>query len=584
MEFATDTSAFLYLVIKYPRSQMTAVPVVLDVSSIVTAFLVVLVASCAFQHRGTTVADAFAWSVLSLSLWAVLHLLPGTFLLPSGSSVPGWALLDLSRLVTSLLTPVMFYVYVRLYTGHNRYNERRKLGILLAPLGGATLLVGLVTLARDLLPPLVLGVVPATIASVYLYVTILLLLAVYLLFRLSQRYRAVSTAQVASLAVGVLAPYAVVFVNSLTEPTEGGDTVSLLPVDISFAGFLIAAVAVTYAIRSYPLFRPLPGAEYIAREEVIENLADGILILDRDERIVDVNATASRITQHAVDSPVGRPIASVFDELSRVPADGVRRVDLQTPDGPRRFEVTTTPIQTGENGSAGKTVRLRDISERKTREQQLQVLARVLRHNLRNDLDTALAYTNEIEDPETRARLRSKVEGLLEMGEKARNVETVLSKANESRSVVDLGELIQSVAEQVEAEYEGASIDHRADSVSIRSHRELLERLLTELLENGIEHNDDPSPRITITVDSPTDETVEIEIADNGPGIPDHERRVIESGGETQLAHGAGLGLWLANWIADSLGGELLFPSDRSGGVVVVRLQSVRPRSPTESV
>lgn len=557
---------------------MTALPVALDVSSIVTAFLVVLVAGYVFRYRGTAVADAFAWSVLSLSLWAVVLLIPGTFLFPSESSVWGWSLVELSRFATSLLAPVLFYIYVRRYTGHNRYRERRKVGTLLAPLGGATLLVGTVTLSRDLLPSLVLGVVPTTIVLVYLYVSILLLLGVYLLVRLSQRYREVSTAQVTVLGMGVLAPYVFVFVNSLTEPTEGGDTVSLLPVDVSFVGFLIAAVGVTYAIRSYPLFRPLPGAEYIAREEVIENLADGILILDRDERIIDVNATASRIAQHAVDSPIGRPIASVFEDLSRLAPGGVRRVDLQTPDGPRRFEVTATPIQTGEEGSAGKTIRLRDITERKTREQQLQVLTRVLRHNLRNDIDTALAYTNEIDDPEIRTRLRSKMERLLEVGEKARDVEAVLSKANESRTVIDLGDLIQSVADRVEAEHEGATIEHSLDSsVSIRSHRALLDRLLAELLENGIEHNDDPSPRITITVESPADETVEIEIADNGPGIPDHERLVIESGGETQLAHGAGLGLWLANWIADSLGGELLFPSDRSGGVVVVRLQAVYP-------
>ncbi|WP_336328655.1 ATP-binding protein [Halovenus sp. HT40] len=555
---------------------MTALPVALDLSRIVTALLVVLVAGYAARYRGSPVADAFLWSLLSLSLWAVFLLVPGTFLLPSGPSVWGWTLVELSRVATSLIAPVLFYVYVRLYTGHNRYTERRKIGILLAPLGGAILLVASVLFARDLLPSVVLGVIPATIVLVYLYVTALLLLAVYLLVRLSQRYREVSTAQVASLAVGVVAPYVFVFVNSLTEPTEGGTTVSLLPVDTSFVGFLIAAVAVTYAIRSYPLFRPLPGAEYIAREEVIENLADGIVILDRDERIIDLNATALRIAQHADDSPIGRPIASVFENLSRLPPGSVRRVDLQTPDGPRQFEVTATPIQTGEDGSAGTTVRFRDITERKTREQQLQVLTRVLRHNLRNDLDTALAYTNEIADPEIRARLRSQVEGLLAMGEKARDVEAVLSKANESRSVIALDDLIQTVAERVEGEYEGVDIECPDDvSVSIRSHRELLDRLLTELIENGIEHNDDPSPRITIAVESPTEDTVEIEIADNGPGIPDHERQVIESGGETQLAHGAGLGLWLSNWIAESLGGELLFPSDRPGGVVVVRLQSV---------
>ena len=555
---------------------MSAVSAVLDISSIASALVAVLVAGYVFRHRGSPVADAFVWTVTTLSLWAALLLLPGRFTIPSGSSVPGWELLVLARLFTSLAVPVLFYIYVRLYTGHNRYSDRKKIGVLFAPLGGACIFVALVSLARDLLPAPILGVVPATIVSAYLYVTVLLLLALYLLFRLAQRYREFSTTQATVLGIAVSLPYAVVFVNSLTEPTEGGGTVSILPVDISFAGFLIAGVAVTYATRSYPLFRPLPGAEYIAREEVIENLADGILILDRDERIIDMNATGSRLAQHAVDSPVGRPIGAVFDGLSRIPPDGVRRIDLRTPDGPRQFEASASPIQTGEEGSAGTTVRLRDITERETREQQLEVLTRVLRHNLRNDLDTILAYTNEIDDPAVRSQLRSTAEGLLEMGDKARDVEAVLAKADESRSVIDLADLLCTVTDRIETEHEGVTIDRsHPDTIPILSHRQLLDRLLTELLENGIEHNDSPSPRVTITVEFGS-ETVDIEIADNGPGIPDHERQVIEAGGETQLSHGTGLGLWLANWIAESLGGELLFPAEHSGAVVVVRLHSVR--------
>jgi signal transduction histidine kinase len=170
------------------------------------------------------------------------------------------------------------------------------------------------------------------------------------------------------------------------------------------------------------------------------------------------------------------------------------------------------------------------------------------------------------------------------MGDKARDVEDVLTKANESRSRVDLAELLSTVTHRVQAEYETATIDvSHPETVSILSHRQLLERLLTELLENGIEHNDSESPHVTAAVELRSEDSIEIEIADNGSGIPDHERQVIESGAETDLAHGSGLGLWLANWIAEALGGELSFPTERSGGVVVVRLSSVQPESSTDS-
>jgi signal transduction histidine kinase len=562
---------------------MSALPVI-DSLSVASALFVMLVASYVIRHRESPVAEAFAWSVVSLSLWAVLVLLPGRFFIPPGSSIPGWALVELVRFFISLTAPVLFYIYARLYTGHNQYSNRRKIAILLAPLAGAFAVVAPVALVRHLLPAPVFAIVSAISVSLMIYVAVLLLLALYLLFALSQRYRELPTAQAVVLAVAISAPYVVVFVNSLSEPTEGGETVSILPVDVSFVGFLITGVAVTYATRSYPLFRPLPGAEYIAREEVIENLADGILILDREERIVDMNATASRIAQHAVESPLGRPVGAVFDGFSRLSPDGVRRIELRTPDGPRQFEVTASPIQTGEDGSTGKTVRLRDITERETREQQLEVLTRVLRHNLRNDLDTVMAYTNEIADPEIKSQLRSTAEGLLDMGDKARDVEAVLAKANEPRSEVAFVDLLHTVADRVQAEHEGAIIDcTHPETVSILSHRQLLERLLTELLENGIEHNDSQSPQVAITVETLAEDTVEIEIADNGSGIPPHERQVIEAGSESQLSHGTGLGLWLANWIVGSLSGELSFPENRSGGVVVVRLHSVQLPPSVES-
>jgi signal transduction histidine kinase len=549
-----------------------------------TVLVVVLVAGLVSRYRGTPVANAFVWSVVGISVWGVLLVLPGTFGLPSGSSVPGSELFELGRLFATLSVPVFFYLYARLYTGHTQYSTRRKVGFLFAPVVGTTLLVTLVLPVRDLLPALALGVVPVTVVGTYTYVTALLLLAVYLLFRLSQRYEEVSSIQVIALSVGVLTPYAVAVLDSLSEPTASGGTVSLLPVDISFAGFLLSSIAITYATHSYPLFRPLPGAEYIAREEVIENLADGIFILDRDERIIDMNATASQLTQYVDGSPIGSPISTVFEELSRVPSSGVRRITLQTAAGTRQFEVSTSPIQTNEEGAAGRTVRFRDITEQQTQEQQLEVLTRVLRHNVRNDLGTALAYTNEIADPEVRDRLRSQLEELLDMGDKARDVEDVLTKANESRSRVDLAELLSTVTHRVQAEYETATIDvSHPETVSILSHRQLLERLLTELLENGIEHNDSESPHVTVAVELRSEDSIEIEIADNGSGIPDHERQVIESGAETDLAHGSGLGLWLANWIAEALGGELSFPTERSGGVVVVRLSSVQPESSTDS-
>ena len=103
------------------------------------------------------------------------------------------------------------------------------------------------------------------------------------------------------------------------------------------------------------------------------------------------------------------------------------------------------------------------------------------------------------------------------------------------------------------------------------SHQWLLSRLLTELIENGIRHTEQPTPRIDVVVERADrhDGPVRIKIFDNGPGIPTHEQTAILGGTETPLEHGSGVGLWLANWIAESLGGELAFDQREPTGTTV---------------
>lgn len=65
------------------------------------------------------------------------------------------------------------------------------------------------------------------------------------------------------------------------------------------------------------------------------------------------------------------------------------------------------------------------------------------------------------------------------------------------------------------------------------------------VLENAFEHNDATEPRVDVAV-AHTGDGLRIEITDNGRGLPDRERSVLEDGLETPLNHSEGLGLWLA--------------------------------------
>ncbi len=110
----------------------------------------------------------------------------------------------------------------------------------------------------------------------------------------------------------------------------------------------------------------------------------------------------------------------------------------------------------------------------------------------------------------------------------------------------------------------------RTDVTVIRGH-----------LDNAVEHNDSDTPRVdieaTVTTESESaGRHVVVRVADNGPGLPPMERRVLASEVETQLDHSSGLGLWLTRWIVQSSDGSIsVLDSDFGGTCVAVRLRAV---------
>jgi sensor histidine kinase regulating citrate/malate metabolism len=62
---------------------------------------------------------------------------------------------------------------------------------------------------------------------------------------------------------------------------------------------------------------------------------------------------------------------------------------------------------------------------------------------------------------------------------------------------------------------------------------------------------------------------VSIEIADNGPGIPDSEWEIIKTGLETPLQHTSGIGLWILYWSVTAMGGTVERAANEPRGTVL---------------
>jgi signal transduction histidine kinase len=209
--------------------------------------------------------------------------------------------------------------------------------------------------------------------------------------------------------------------------------------------------------------------------------------------------------------------------------------------------------------------RVRQLNRRNT------VLNRVLRHNVRNDVNVIDGYVDVIEDTldEDDAGLiepiRRKTSEIVEMSTAARHIESI-GTMDEDRPV-DVVRYVEVQIDTLEETHPDAEITAELPPEAWADVGGLVRTVVDNVLENAVEHND-RLPRIHVAV-SRTEEAVTIDVADNGPGIPEQELEAVTAGPNGPTTHGSGLGLWLVRWFVEHYGGELSFERQQPRGTVV---------------
>lgn len=206
-----------------------------------------------------------------------------------------------------------------------------------------------------------------------------------------------------------------------------------------------------------------------------------------------------------------------------------------------------------------------------------QILTRVLRHNVRNDLTVIRGRAELIAQQSTGAIathaadvLRSS-ENLLSTTAEARKIREVIDR-REQRTAVDVNGRVDDVVADVRAKFDGATLAVDHDATATLEIHPNFEYAVRQAVINGIEHNDE-HPRIEVVVDR-AGTTVIVRISDDGPGIPDAEVTPIGNGEEAALSHGSGLGLWIIDRVVSYSGGSVRFDADADGTSVVMEFNT----------
>jgi K+-sensing histidine kinase KdpD len=171
--------------------------------------------------------------------------------------------------------------------------------------------------------------------------------------------------------------------------------------------------------------------------------------------------------------------------------------------------------------------------------------------------------------------MNERLSNIIELSRTARNIEQLQGDVEAERTTVVLGEMLRERIERLRAESRDAHISSEVpESLQVVAH-ELLPYAFDNVLDNALEHNDSDVPRVDVSTDvAATRNHVTVNVADNGPGLPEAEREVLTSRTETPLNHSSGLGLWLTRWIVRSSNGSIRVRESELGGTqIAVRLQ-----------
>jgi len=318
-------------------------------------------------------------------------------------------------------------------------------------------------------------------------------------------------------------------------------------------------------------------------ETIVEATGDQIYTLDPRGRFTYVNGALASLWGYGPEELLGEHVSNYMDEadveagqalIRELLADDERRTGTYeltaiTRDGTRIPTENHLAILTDDEGNfRGSTGVLRDISERKAREEELRRqnerldrFASMVSHDLRNPLNVAAGRVQMEQRANDTDNLAKALEAIDRMDD---IVEDVLSLARRGQRVVDRGPVsLPGCARDAWASIDagGASLSVDADAGSLLADESRLRQLLENLFRNAVEH---AGSGVTIRVGRLDGEGFYVE--DDGPGIPAATRERVFEYGRSERDDGTGFGLAIVEGIAEAHGWSVTARESSDGG------------------
>lgn len=269
----------------------------------------------------------------------------------------------------AVIVPVAWLLTVLQYTGRPRRLERQSLGVL-AVIPAITLLQVWTNDIHGMMwygarldtsgPFAMLKLSHGPWFWVNLVFSYLLLVAsTVLLIRWLLRSPALYRQQATVLILGVLGPWVgnVLYVSGLSPFTL---------LDLTPFGFAVAGLGVAWGLFRFRLLDIVP----VARHAIIEGMGYGVIVLDVQSRVVDINPAARQIIGAEASQVIGQPVDQILaDEAGLIKAyrdvtDARAEIVLGEGEGQRLYALRISPLHDRRGRLNGRLFTLRDLTER----------------------------------------------------------------------------------------------------------------------------------------------------------------------------------------------------------------------------
>lgn len=367
-------------------------------------------------------------------------------------------------------------------------------------------------------------------------------------------------------------------------------------IDLTPYAFILTSGVIGIGLLRFKLFDIVP----LARSKVVEAMNDGVLVLDGQARVIDINSAMREFLPGDEADPIGKNIKEIFLHqealIGAVNDKVIDKLDVRLEDKKevRFFEVAITSLFDKNTVYSGTLLIFRDITERKRDEEKLKEQAEelwelnklkdrlfsIISHDLRSPLAGLVSILNVSDEGEiSETEFRSYIQVLSKnVGYTSALLENLLwwSKSQLKGEVInpenfDLKPVIENemvLFERKAAEKNIHMEDKVLENTYLHADVNMIRLVLRNLISNAIKFCDD-GDKIMITAEAADDFTT-VCVSDTGVGMnAETVQHIFNSGTTTHGTHnekGTGLGLRLCKDFIEKNQGKIWVESEEGRG------------------